>query len=67
MTSSPESPDIIEGWKAIADFFGRSEKTVRIWREKHALPVFRFMGRVVAKRAMLDLWRQTHLLPVGWK
>ncbi len=62
--------DLLEGWKAIADHLGKTERTVQRWEKSKGLPVRRLRGdsteelpRVYAPRSELDAWwnRQTEL------
>jgi TolB-like protein/Flp pilus assembly protein TadD len=64
------SADLLEGWKAIADHLGKTERTVQRWEKSKGLPVRRLRGdsaeelpRVYALKSELDAWwnRQTEL------
>jgi TolB-like protein len=64
------APDQLEGWKAVADHLGKTERTVQRWEKSKGLPVRRLRGespeelpRVYARRSELDAWwnRQTEL------
>jgi len=54
---------LLEGWKAIADYLGKTERTVQRWEKTKGLPVRRFrsdseeeLPRVYAYRLELDAW-----------
>jgi TolB-like protein/Flp pilus assembly protein TadD len=53
--------DRLDSWKEIAVYLGRSERTVRRWEEREALPVHRLAhekrGSIYAYRSELDSWR----------
>jgi TolB-like protein/Flp pilus assembly protein TadD len=53
--------DRLDSWKEIATYLGRSERTVRRWEEREALPVHRLAhekrGSIYAYRSELDSWR----------
>jgi TolB-like protein/Flp pilus assembly protein TadD len=62
--------DVLEGWKAIADHLGRTERTVQRWEKSKGLPARRLkaaspdeLPRVFSYRSELDAWwaRQTEL------
>jgi TolB-like protein/Tfp pilus assembly protein PilF len=62
--------DLLEGWKAIADYLGKTERTVQRWEKSRGLPVRRLRAesadeqpRVYGYRSELDAWwnRQTEL------
>lgn len=64
--------DLLDGWKAIADYLNRTERTVQRWEKSKALPIRRFEAdspdeqpRVFAYRSEIDAWwkRQTRLDP----
>jgi hypothetical protein len=50
--------EVLEGWKSIAAYFGRGSRTVQLWEQECALPVYRFQKRVLAYSAELDEWRE---------
>jgi tetratricopeptide (TPR) repeat protein len=56
----PESGERLDGWKAIAAFFGRDERTVKRWEGARGLPVRRIPGggraAVWADTAELQRW-----------
>jgi hypothetical protein len=64
---------ILESWKAIAAYLGRTEKTCRNWEHELGLPVHRLeesaRARVFAYADELDRWREEKLRagspPVG--
>lgn len=52
-------PDRLDGWKAIAAYLGKDERTVRRWEKDFGLPVHRVGSRgasVYAFRGALDAW-----------
>jgi tetratricopeptide (TPR) repeat protein len=53
--------DRLDSWKEIAAYLGRSERTVRRWEEREALPVHRLAhekrGSIYAYRSEVDSWR----------
>ena len=56
-------PDLLEGWKAVADHLGKTERTVQRWEKSKGLPVRRLKAesqdeqpRVYALRSELDAW-----------
>ncbi len=55
--------DELRGWKAIADYFGTSDRTAQRWERDLALPVRRRGNAkgttVVATRSELDEWRSS--------
>jgi hypothetical protein len=55
-------PDLLDGWKAIADYLGKSIRTAQRWRNELELPIYRVGGRegenVYAFRSELDTWRR---------
>src|SRR5487761_1892688 len=53
-------PDSIEGWKAIAEYFGRGVRTVQLWERESGLPVHRLQKRVLAYTKELEEWRRNH-------
>jgi hypothetical protein len=49
--------EILNGWKAIAEFLGVHEETAKVWENKYSLPISRPAGRVVmATREDLTRW-----------
>jgi TolB-like protein/Tfp pilus assembly protein PilF len=57
--------DLLEGWKAIADYLHKTERTVQRWEKTKGLPVHRFnasspeeTSRVFAFKSELDAWWQ---------
>jgi tetratricopeptide (TPR) repeat protein len=55
--------DILEGWKAIAEYLRLTDRTVQRWEKSRGLPVRRFKGdsaeeqsRVFAYRSEIDAW-----------
>jgi len=66
--SAPRADGLLDGWKAIADYLGKTERTVQRWEKKKGLPVRRFQSelpeeqsRVFAYQLEIDAWldRQT--------
>jgi TolB-like protein/Tfp pilus assembly protein PilF len=60
--------DLLEGWKAIADYLHKTERTVQRWEKTKGLPVRRFnasspeeQSRVFALKSELDTWWQDQL------
>jgi len=55
-----EANRLLKGWKEIAGFFGRDERTVRRWAADMGLPIHRVPGRqraaVYAYATELDAW-----------
>lgn len=51
----------VEGWKAIADFFGRTERAVQLW-ERDGLKINRFQGRVWAYLDDLEEFRDKSIV-----
>jgi hypothetical protein len=60
--SHPSDPDILDGWKSVADYLGKSVRTAQRWRQEFGMPVHRLGGRegenVYAYRSELDEWRR---------
>ena len=58
-----DSQDRLDGWKDIAAYLGRNERTVRRWEEREGLPVHRHAhdkrSSVYAYRVELELWRSS--------
>jgi tetratricopeptide (TPR) repeat protein len=59
----PKPEDILDGWKAIAEYLRLTERTVQRWEKSRGLPVRRFKGdsrdeqpRVFAYKAEIDAW-----------
>ncbi len=49
--------EILNGWKAIADFLGVHQETAKQWETKYALPIKRPAARaVMATKADLTIW-----------
>lgn len=53
----------LRGWKAIADFLGVAERTARRWGQYAGLPFYEMFGRVEAKSAELEAWRNEQTSP----
>ncbi|MDX2149377.1 MAG: LamG domain-containing protein [Bryobacteraceae bacterium] len=51
-------PDVLEGWKAIGDYFDKTPRAVQRWEREHGMPVHREFRRVYARRAELEEWRK---------
>lgn len=58
-----DSQDRLDGWKDIAAYLGRNERTVRRWEEREGLPVHRHAhdkrSSVYAYRLELERWRSS--------
>jgi hypothetical protein len=58
----PSNPDVLDGWKSISDYLGKSIRTAQRWRQDFGMPVHRLGGRegenVYAFRSELDAWRR---------
>lgn len=59
--------DLLEGWKAIADYLRKTERTVQRWEKNKGLPIRRLradvseeLGRVYAYKSELDAWWNRH-------
>lgn len=56
---------VLESWKAIASYLGRTEKTCRKWEHELGLPVHRLdksaKAHVFAYADELDRWREEKL------
>lgn len=57
------SGELLEGWKAIADYLKKTERTVQRWEKSRGLPVRRFEAnseeeqpRVFAYKSEIDAW-----------
>lgn len=63
-TPSQADPKRLESWKAIANYFNRSVRTVRRWEKHEGLPVHRHRhnkgSTVYAYRNELGAWQQRH-------
>lgn len=54
-----DAPDReLNTWKEIAEFFGRTTRTVQLWERERGLPVRRMAGQVYASTRALEAWRQ---------
>lgn len=67
----PTPEDILEGWKAIAEYLRLTERTVQRWEKSRGLPVRRFKGdspeeqsRVFAYKSEIDAWWRQHQTPL---
>lgn len=67
----PTPEDILEGWKAIAEYLRLTERTVQRWEKSRGLPVRRFKGdspeeqsRVFAYKSEIDAWWKQHQTPL---
>lgn len=58
-------PGKLDGWKAIAGYLGRDERTVQRWRKERAMPVYQVPGgkggSVFAYAGEVDTWLRNHL------
>src|SRR5215472_12583579 len=59
--------DLLDGWKAIADHLGKTERTVQRWEKSKGLPVRRLQAdspeeqpRVFAYKSEIDSWWKEH-------
>ena len=59
--------DLLDGWKAIADHLGKTERTVQRWEKGKGLPVRRLQAdspeeqpRVFAYKSEIDSWWKVH-------
>ena len=59
---APNDADVLDGWKNIADYLGKSVRTAQRWRQEFGMPVHRLGGRegenVFAFRSELEAWRR---------
>jgi len=67
--SGLNDPNLLEGWKAVADYLNKTERTVQRWEKARALPVRRLksgsveeQSRVFAYKSELDAWWQDILV-----
>ncbi|WP_414830185.1 tetratricopeptide repeat protein [Alteromonas sp. H39] len=55
-----QGDNVFRSWKAIANYFGKSERTVRRWESQEGLPVHRHQhqsaARIFAYQKELDTW-----------
>jgi len=63
LTDERRAQDLLEGWKAIADYLDKTERTVQRWEKSKALPVRRLapgssdeQPRVFAYKSEIDTW-----------
>jgi len=68
--SGLNDPDLLEGWKAIADYLNKTERTVQRWEKAKGVPVRRLksgsveeLSRVFAYKSELDAWWKDNLAP----
>jgi tetratricopeptide (TPR) repeat protein len=58
----PRERDVLDSWKDIAAYLGRSVRAVQVWEKEEGLPVHRHQhekqGSVYAYAAELDAWRR---------
>jgi tetratricopeptide (TPR) repeat protein len=59
--------DLLDGWKAIAEHLGKTERTVQRWEKSKGLPVRRLQAespeeqpRVFAYKSEVDFWWKNH-------
>ena len=61
--------DVLESWKEIAAYLGRSVRAAQLWEKEENLPVHRHQhdkqGTVFAYRDELDRWRESRTTPPG--
>lgn len=66
---SPAGPDVLDGWKAVADYLGKSVRTAQRWNAESGLPVHKLGAgpreHVYAYRSELDEWRRSASRRVG--
>ena len=59
--------DLLDSWKAIAQYLGRNVRTVQRWEKTENLPVHRHIheknGSVYAFRSELENWRKSRSVP----
>ena len=59
----PQLREVLESWKEIAAYLGRSVRTVQSWEKEEDLPIHRHQhdkqGSVFAYREELDRWRES--------
>lgn len=59
---SARDADLLDGWKDIADYLGKSVRTAQRWKAEFGLPVHHLGGRdgegVYAFRSEIDRWRR---------
>ena len=66
MVGAMGEPDRLEGWKQVAAYLGKSERTVRRWQQEEGLPIHRHVhqqrGSVWAYPNEVDAWlnERTH-------
>jgi Tol biopolymer transport system component len=58
---TPKSASRLDGWKDIAAYLGRDQRTAQRWELSDGLPVFREGGKVFAHTADLDRWRASRI------
>ena len=61
--AAPSSPDLLDSWKAIAEYLHRDVRTLQRWEQSRGLPVHRLPGTgkpgVYAFQSELDRWLAT--------
>jgi hypothetical protein len=64
MLDTPQPSQRLDSWKAISDYLGRDERTVRRWEKELGLPVRRVPGRrghsVFAYVSEIESWLRTN-------
>jgi len=65
--TKPLPEGLLDGWKQIAEYLGRTERTVQRWEKNKGLPVRRLQAdspeeqpRVFAYKSEIDLWWKEH-------
>jgi hypothetical protein len=56
----------LEGWKQIAHYLNRTERTVQVWARKRSMPIHRSSsgkGRIFVEPAELDSWKAATMRP----
>ncbi|MDX2153563.1 MAG: LamG domain-containing protein [Bryobacteraceae bacterium] len=58
MSRNGDDSDVLEGWKTIAEYFGKTPRAVQRWEGEYEMPVHRELRRVYARRSELEEWRK---------
>src|SRR5215472_8933393 len=71
--AKPLPEGLLDGWKQIAEYLGRTERTVQRWEKNKGLPIRRLQAdspeeqpRVFAYKSELDLWWKEHQTKLNW-
>ena len=66
-TTMSDPREVLESWKEIAAYLGRSVRAVQLWEKEENLPVHRHQhdkqGSVFAYREEIDRWREARSAP----